>query len=274
MCHSRRYEEYKLLKKEEKEIDDFFATRETNYFKKKFKVRTMRTVYSVERDIIDCIIKKRFVDPEKQLNYFVLDEETNTYEFEVRNKDQLMIIMSFVQSSSTFRQTATIMQSLKDAGHLVDIGTIHRSNVSNSVCAIVAVNLQVIKQLLKSMWSFCLAFDGGNNSSDKFISIRVRGELHANLLNFHSLAMPLMEAGTGEYQFQLIKETVDVLEPEWMNKVFGLSSDGAADMVGQYKGTVSRLQKVIKENTALNVFRNWCGLHTGHSHETYFKWLV
>ena len=179
----------------------FLGTRETNYFKKKFKVRTMRTVYSVERDVIDSIIKKRFVDSEKQLNHFVLDEETNTYEFEVRNKDQLMIIISFVQSSSTFRQTATIMQSLKDAGPLVDIGTIHRSNLSNSVCAIVAVNLQVIKQLLKSMWSFCLAFDGGNNSSDEFISIRIRGELHGNLLNFQLLAIPLIEAGTEEYQF-------------------------------------------------------------------------
>ena len=63
LCNCRTYEEYKVHEKIKKLIDDFFATIETNYFTKQFKARTMGTLYSVERDIINFITKMHCVGP-------------------------------------------------------------------------------------------------------------------------------------------------------------------------------------------------------------------
>jgi len=45
------------------------------------------------------------------------------------------------------------------------------------------------------------------------------------------------ECHTGEYQYGLIVETMNVLAPNWRHQLIGITNDGASAMTGCVQGT-------------------------------------
>ena len=71
------------------------------------------------------------------------------------------------------------------------------------------------------------------------------------------MAIPMRERHTGEYQYDLIVETMDVLAPKWRDQLISVSTDGASAMTGCVQGTRTRLSRECNGE----IFRIWCGAH-------------
>ena len=58
--------------------------------------------------------------------------------------------------------------------------------------------------------------------------------------------------------FHVIKKVLDNLDIKWKQKVIGITTDGAPNMVGVYSGLVSRIQNQVDK---CGLYRVWCPLH-------------
>ena len=62
---------------------------------------------------------------------------------------------------------------------------------------------------------------------------------------------------TGENMFKVVTRVLDAIHPEWGKKLIGVTTDGAANMVGCYRGLATRLENV----SSPGLYRIWCGAH-------------
>lgn len=67
----------------------------------------------------------------------------------------------------------------------------------------------------------------------------------------------MRERHTGEYQYGLIVEAMNVLAPNWRHQLIGITTDGASAMTGCVQGTCTRLSNECHGN----ICRIWCGAH-------------
>ncbi len=67
----------------------------------------------------------------------------------------------------------------------------------------------------------------------------------------------MFDLHTGEYMFNILCKLLDALDTKWELKIVGVTTDGAANMTGNQRGVVTRLERV-----ALPGFHKvWCALH-------------
>ncbi|KAG7371412.1 hypothetical protein IV203_019982 [Nitzschia inconspicua] len=85
----------------------------------------------------------------------------------------------------------------------------------------------------------------------------MRCHCKGSLEYLHILAIPMREHHTGEYQYDLIVETMNVLAPDWRHQLIGITTVGASTMTGCIQGTCTRLSNECHGN----IFRVWCGAH-------------
>jgi hypothetical protein len=137
------------------------------------------------------------------------------------------------------------------------LGSVSDVEVAHHCRIVCAINLQYLKEIFKSVWAFAIAIDAGNNAGTAYLDIRMRCYFKGNVQNFHILAIPMRQRHTGEYQYDLVAETMSVLAPNWRHQLIGITTDGASAMTGCIQGTVTRLSKECHGD----VFRIWCGAH-------------
>lgn len=76
--------------------------------------------------------------------------------------------------------------------------------------------------------------------------------------NVHLLAIPFRSKHTGENIAISVASLLEaVVGEDWSQKVIGISTDGAASMVGRVSGAVTRLDSMMLKK----VYRVWCGAH-------------
>ena len=119
------------------------------------------------------------------------------------------------------------------------MGNINRQKVTMLVQIFCAESLQRIAEAMKFCWAFAIAIDGGNKASVPYLDIRISFVLGHELFNVHLIACPMYESHTGDNMFDLTTKILDVLCPNWKDKVIGVTTDGASNMTGCHVGMVT-----------------------------------
>jgi hypothetical protein len=71
---------------------------------------------------------------------------------------------------------------------------------------ICAMAYQMIADVLKSVWAFSIALDGGNKSNVSYLDVRIRFCVKEVVHNLHLVALPMRERHTRLYMFDLISD--------------------------------------------------------------------
>lgn len=193
------------------------------------------------------------------LKAFTFDADDGVFTASVKSILKLNLVIKFISVGVSFRQASQLYHVVKDETGLSVLGCISNVDVANHCHIVCAINLQYLKEIFTKLWAFSIAFDAGNNAGTAYLDLRMRCFFTDKLCkNFHLLAIPMRERHTGEYQYDLIVRTLDVLAPNWRHQLIGVSSHGAASsMTGCIHGTVTRLGQEAHGN----IFRLWCGAH-------------
>jgi hypothetical protein len=129
--------------------------------------------------------------------------------------------------------------------------------VADYIRSTVAFVLQTIYDVLRSCWSFAVAFDVAAAHTTSYFDVRVRAYFAGEIQNLHVIAIPMSERHTGEYMFRLFERTFNVLDPSWAKKLVGATTDGASNMTGSHRGAVIFIERACLPG----FYRAWCGLH-------------
>ena len=189
--------------------------------------------------------------------HFIHNDDDNVYVIEVKSVLKLNMVTNFVSVGVSFRQASKLYQSVKEETGMGVMGSISDVDVAHHCRMVCAINLQYLKELFKQIWAFAIAIDAGNNAGTAYLDLRMRCFFKGGLHNFHILAIPMRQRHTGEYQYDLVVEALNVLAPNLRHQLIGITTDGASAMTGCVQGTCTRLSN---ECTG-NIFRIWCGAH-------------
>lgn len=99
------------------------------------------------------------------------------------------------------------------------MGSISEGDVTQHCRVVCAINLQYLKEIFKGVWAFAIAIETGNNAGTAYLDLRVRCYFKKTIQNFHVLAIPMRERHTGEYQYDLVVEVMNVLAPSWRHQL-------------------------------------------------------
>ena len=194
---------------------------------------------------------------EEDENSDEVDPNSERYLVAVPNLLQFTLVVKYIRAGLSFRQCCAILQDTKETTHLGQIGCINMSKVIAYTRYICAMAYQMIADVLKSVWAFSIALDGGNKSSNSYLDLRIRFSVNEVMHNIHLVALPMRERHTGQYMFNIVSEFFDVLCENWKSKLIGIASDGTSSMTGHRSGVVTRLHQV----SLPGCYRVWCGAH-------------
>jgi hypothetical protein len=95
-------------------------------------------------------------------------------------------------------------------------------------------------KVLQRSWAYALAADSSAHiGGTSYFCVQVRIlplSMHDDIYNLHIVAPPMCGSHTGEYMFNIVSEVLGALDPGWRIKLIGVTSDGAANMVGSVSG--------------------------------------
>ncbi|KAG7363603.1 hypothetical protein IV203_026964 [Nitzschia inconspicua] len=185
---------------------------------------------------------------------FVRNDEDNIFVVEVKSVLKLNMIVNFVAVGVSFRQASRLYKSVTEKTGMGVISDVEVAQHCRTVCAI---NLQNLKEIFKNIWAFAIALDAGNNAGTAYLDLRMRCYFKGALQNLHVLAIPMREHHTGEYQYDLVVETMNVLAPDWRHQLIGITTDGASTMTECIQGIRTRLANECHGN----IFQVWCGAY-------------
>jgi hypothetical protein len=83
--------------------------------------------------------------------------------------------------------------------------------------------------------------------------------MHDDIYNLHIVAPPMCGSHTGEYMFNFTSEVLGTLDPGWRTKLIGVTSDGAANIVGSVSGWQTRLRNAVADSESFYLVH--CGTH-------------
>jgi hypothetical protein len=83
--------------------------------------------------------------------------------------------------------------------------------------------------------------------------------MHDEVYDLHVVATTMCGSHTGEYMFGVTSEVLGVLDPGWRTNLIGVTSDGAANMVGSVSGWQTRLRNSFADSESFYLMH--CGTH-------------
>ncbi len=179
------------------------------------------------------------------------------YLVSIPNISQMNLVVSFVATGQSFKQTNASFAAVTQHIQCGNIGAMSQGTVSSTCRKVCAINLQSIKELFKDIWAFSIGFDAANHARSSYLDVRMRCFYRGELHNLHLMAIPMRDRHTGEYQFDLVVALLNILAPKWRHQLIGVTTDGASNMTGRISGTATRLSSEVHSH----MFRIWCGAH-------------
>lgn len=262
--HEQKWEEFSALPLQKKK--SFFDTQQpfAESICAHFGLTANGMARTIRRAIVDDILKALLLEDDStvstissSLSYCISE---NVYQLKILNKGNFEIVVGQVALGGTFRLTCNSIAKHRSSGVLAYVGHISEQDVSNSVQSLSMLCLQTISEFIcdPRCWAFSIALDAGTNHGESYVDVRARFCAGSKLHNFHLLAIPLRTRHTGENMCDIVSRLLNALGgSESMRKVVGISSDGAASMVGRINGAVTRLERLMPSG----VYRVWCGAH-------------
>ena len=187
----------------------------------------------------------------------VADGDSQHYEVSWSSRLHFDMIVSYISVGISFHQCSRLLQLSKEISGLGSLQIISIEKVIQVVRFACASDFEIIRSVLKHVWAFSIAMDGGTKVSVPYLDVCLRFILNGNLCNVHLVALPMYESHTGENTFLLITKFLDALCENWRKKLISVSTDGASNIHGRHKGAVTRLDQICLDR----FYRMWCGAH-------------
>jgi hypothetical protein len=282
--HASEYEAYKVLSVEEKQLcflntesDQVVNTRSFVHPEASIQAQLLakqKCSFFIDSDIVTEIIGKLLFDKEVEcpdgsiseveqakrnaLSSFTSNERDGIFVVGVASILKMNMIVNFVSAGLSLRQaTRLYSRSFTEETQRGVLGNISDTEVSKICRTVCAINLQYLKEILKDAWAFSIGLDAGNNAGMSYLDIRLRISVKDELHNLHFLAIPMTERHTGQYQFDLVVDALDVIAHNWRHQLIGVAIDGTSSMTGWVQGACTRLTRECHSS----IFRICCGAH-------------
>ena len=214
-------------------------------------------VDSDDDNLNSAVVALRIFQLEEDDNCEGVDPNSGRYLVVVPNLLQFKLVVRYIRSGLSFRQCCEVLKVTKETTSLGQIGSTNMSKVIACARYICAMAYQMISDVLKSLWAFSIALDGGNKSSTSYLDVRLRFSVNEVMHNIHLVALPMRERHTGQYMFNIVSDFLGVLCENWESKLIGITSDGTSSMTGHRSGVVTRLYQV----SLPGCYRVWCAAH-------------
>ena len=131
----------------------------------------------VDKTIVDGIIGEMYFHPEdeEQVKEGVLSifQENNGQccRFTIKNPLQFSLVVDYLSIGVSFRMAVSILLRTKERTGLASVGSISEKKVRSYAGFVCAINLQRIKELLESCWTFSVAMDMASHMSSSYLDI-------------------------------------------------------------------------------------------------------
>ena len=181
------------------------------------------------------------------------------YAVQMKNKVRFRLALRDVAAGMSFRQAAQASENVKEETGNNNLGGLSHGIVGDFVRIMLAVNLQVISDILDSRknWAFSFAGDGSTCQGVSLFVIRVRLMVGPQLKNLHLILLPFYERHTAVNTNNLICTIFDALYPTCRVSFLGVSTDGENTMTGRHSG----LATLLEREASNRVRRFWCAPH-------------
>ena len=130
---------------------------------------------------------------------FVSDTDNDQgYEYAVTisNFNQFQLAIKYIGLGCLFCQVSCMYQVTKEELNCGYMGSLNLCKVISYARVLVAVSLQVIKELLNISLCYSVAFDAATHQNTSYLDIRLRLYINDRIVNIHVLALPIFERHT------------------------------------------------------------------------------
>lgn len=171
-------------------------------------------------------------EKERIKSWFSFDIEKANYVVAISNPRLFHLVRHFVSRGSSFRMAAGLINDVNQVVRDCPVGMIDEGKVSRYVRFICAWSLSSISNALRSVWTYSIGVDSSMVHETTYFDFRVRLVAKGRLFNLHISAMPLFHGKTADALVAAISKLFDVLDPNWKEKLIGISTDGEPTMTG------------------------------------------
>lgn len=128
------------------------------------------------------------------------------------------------------------------------------ANAQAYVCAVVAINLQNLSDLMESSWTYALELQhvAQEQPSSPYLDVRIKFFRESDVHDYHVVALPAFQHRTGEHIYKMVQRVLNVLDTHWKKKLVGVVISGdevappSTNLVGEEGGAVTLLQKEMQ----------------------------
>jgi hypothetical protein len=141
---------------------------------------------------------------------------------------------------------------------------VKRRGVTVHTRLVAVLGLEASSKVLQRSWAYALAANSSANiGGTSYFCVRVRIptlSMHVCINNLHTVAPPMRGSHTLEHMSNLASEVLGALPPGWRTKkLIGVTSDGAANMVGSVSDWQTRLRNAAADSESFYLIP--CGTH-------------
>ena len=258
--HPANWTKYKLMNQEQK--NNFFQQTSMD----KFIVSNVKQDgdIRIEKKVVEVILYDVLCRGEKNQTdsiCFSIDGESEegNYLMKMINPQQFVQVIKSMARGLSFRQIVGVYQDMRDDHECAKYGNVTQQVVGEIARKVIAINLMAIMQLLEDCWAFALAMDGSTHRETGYLVIRLSIGVLVSTMNLHLLCIPFDHSHSGINMANMIKKVLVCLCPDYMEKLIGITSDGASNQMGCNVGANTLLKKEAEKSG--KVFVVWCAAH-------------
>ncbi|KAE8884816.1 hypothetical protein PF003_g31074 [Phytophthora fragariae] len=257
--HPKHWKEYNALPKDDKVRAKYFIKEMpiSSYLTQpSFEVRVPAGVMA----LLKCLY---FDDGHTSLGPQFIECDNGDCIVQVAHRDQFEVIVECISSSVSYRSTSELFVEFGMRLMNMKLGEPTEKVVRDSVRLLTAINLTAFAEIFKRVSGFSIIVDGATHQDRGYLDVRLSFGLDGALHNFHFLAIPTKTLShTGKNYAALVLTSLKALGGDAaLQKLIGISSDGAANMLGCNNGFSKNVKDACRAVGGTGIVTNWCGSH-------------
>jgi hypothetical protein len=192
-----------------------------------------------------------------------LEREDGDYEINIQNRLQFETVLRCINTTASFRSVTRLFVIFGEAFGSMKLGKPSEKVVGRYARFVVAINLTAIRTILSAAWAFSMMVDGATHQASGYLDVRVAFTVNRSMHNIHLCAIPMANrAHTASNYADLVLDVLDCVGGDsLLRKLIGITSDGAATMLGCRQGFAVRIRHACERLGGTGIAVNWCGSH-------------
>ncbi len=176
------------------------------------------------------------------------NSSTPSFKLCIRNEMQFNLVVKGLARGASFRELSGILSDVTEVMGCNAVGRPSERDIGQCVRKVVGINLSRIESLLKSCWCFSMGADGATHRSEGYLDVRLCFPIDGDIANVHALAIPMgNQSHTGANYASAVLGFLNLLCPGAVHKLIGITTDGAANMMGKVKGFNTLISKAVTD---------------------------